>query len=269
MNPGDLTNFQKLFCLFLLAAAFILTPIFLAAEVRLVRVPVQRDYGEGHVLWQTREILDPTQAYKRADTLPYVVYPYTPLYMLAARVANHLVWSDPLIAGRSLSLLSTLGIGVALAWTVAFSAPPRAAWLVRAASGAFAGVLPFLMDGVQGWGSLMRVDMLALLLMYAGLGVYITLGERERWQYVAAILFVLALFTKQTMLSAPLACLGFGVFVDWPPVSHCSGTVCRHDQNNCAGPHSTALQMVGRIIAPAEDVAHLCSRSETTFSDDR
>jgi hypothetical protein len=51
--------------------------------------------------------------------------------------------------------------------------------------------------------------------MYAGLGIYITLGKRERWQYAAAILFVLAVFTKQTMLSAPLACLGFGFFADW------------------------------------------------------
>jgi hypothetical protein len=56
--------------------------------------------------------------------------------------------------------------------------------------------------------------MLALFLMYAGLGVYIAMGRRERWQYVAAVLFVLALFTKQTTLSAPLACLVFGLLLD-------------------------------------------------------
>jgi hypothetical protein len=190
------------------------TLIFLATQIRLVRSPLQRDYGEGHVLWLTNEILNPTQAYKAVDALPYVVYPYTPLYMLSARLAN-LVFPNQLATGRSLSLLSTLGIGAALAWIVAFSSPVRATPLVRLAGGAFAGVLPFLMDGVQGWCSLMRVDMLGLFLMYAGLAVYITLGQRARWQYGAAVLFVLALFTKQTMLSAPLACLSFGLFIEW------------------------------------------------------
>jgi hypothetical protein len=67
------------------------------------------------------------------------------------------------------------------------------------------------MESVAGWGALMRVDMLALFLMFAGLAVYIVLGKREQWQYVAAFLFVLAVFTKQTMLSAPLACVIFGL----------------------------------------------------------
>ena len=213
MNPAGLSNSRKPFCRFLLGAAFLLTLIFLAAEIRLVRIPSQQDYGEGHILWLSKQILNTAQAYKPLDTLPYVAYPYTPLYMLAARLAN-LVFRDPLIAGRSLSLLSTLGIGVALGLTVALSSRPRTPLLVRAASAAFAGVLPLMMDSVAGWGSLMRVDMLALLLMQAGLGIYITLGKQERWQYAAAFLFVLALFTKQTMLSAPLACLSFGFFAD-------------------------------------------------------
>ncbi len=214
MNPADLSSLRKPFCRLLLGAGFALTLIFLATEIRLVRSPSQRDYGEGHVAWLTHEILDTTQAYKPVDTMPYVVYPYPPIYMLAARLLNS-TFAGQLTAGRSLSLLSTLGIGVVLAFTVAFSSSPRAPWLLRAASGAFAGVLPLMMNSVSGWCSLMRVDMLALFLMYAGLAVYITLGKRERWQYAAAILFVLALFTKQTMLSAPLACLSVGFFVDW------------------------------------------------------
>jgi hypothetical protein len=71
------------------------------------------------------------------------------------------------------------------------------------------------MDSTIGWSSLMRVDMLALFLMYTGLGIYICLGRRERWQYVAAVLFVLAVLTKETALSAPLACATFGLLVDW------------------------------------------------------
>jgi hypothetical protein len=179
----------------------------------VLRTPSQRDYGEGHVLWLTMQILDPGSAYKPLDSLPYVVNPYTPLYMLTARLVNTFS-SDLLMAGRALSLVSTFGIAIAVAAIVLVSTPRHAPLLWRSASAAAAGVFPLLTDTVSGWASLMRVDMLALLLMYAGLGIYVGLGRRERWQHVAAVFFVLALFTKETMLSAPLACLTFGWLVD-------------------------------------------------------
>jgi hypothetical protein len=209
----DPSGLRRWVCWCLLAAAFLLTLLFLVAEGWLLRFPFQRDYGEGHVLWMTQQILDAGKAYRPIDAPPYVVFPYPPLYMLATRLANVFL-DDLLLAGRALSLFSGLGIGVALALTVMFSASARAPLLWRSASGAFAGVLPLLADNVVGWASLMRVDMLALFLMYAGLGVYIVMGRRERWQYLAAVLFVLALFTKQTTLSAPLACLVFGLLLD-------------------------------------------------------
>jgi hypothetical protein len=213
MNLPDAAQCRRGVCIFILGAAFALTLLFLVTEIRLLRTPSQRDYGEGHVLWLTRQILDPGSAYKPLDSPPYVVNPYTPLYMLTARLVNKFT-GDLLMAGRALSLVSTFGIGLALAATVLASTPRRAPLLWRAASAAAAGVLPLLTDTVSGWCSLMRVDMLALFLMYAGLGVYIAMGKRERWQHVAGVFLVLALFTKETMLSAPLACLTFGLLVD-------------------------------------------------------
>ncbi len=165
-------------------------------------------------MWLASTIFDGKQAYKTVDTLPYVPNPYTPLYMAVSRAIN-LWFGNLLMAGRWLSLLSTLATGGVVAWTIVSAASRRAPMLWRAASGAFGGVAALLADSVTHWCSLMRVDMLAVLFMYAGLGVYIVLGKRERWQYVAAILFVLAIFTKQTMLSAPLACVAFGVFTDF------------------------------------------------------
>jgi hypothetical protein len=214
---------RRLVCVVILAAAFALTLLFLAAEIRLLRSPFQRDYGEGHVLWLTMGILDAGSAYKPLDSLPYVVNPYTPLYMLAVRLVN-LAVGDLLTAGRGLSLVCTLGIGLALALTVFGVTSLRVPLLVRGASAAFAGVLPFAMDDVIGWSSLMRVDMLALFLMYAGLGIYLGMGKRERWQHAAGIFFVLALLTKETMLSAPLACLSFGLLVDWRRTARVAAT---------------------------------------------
>jgi len=210
---NHLSRLRGSVCLVILGAVFVATVLFVAAEVRQLRLRSQRDYGEGHVAWLSQQILDTSKAYRPLDRLPYVVYPYPPLYMLASRLAN-LVHGDLLEAGRGVSLLSTLGIAIAVGFTILFSTSVRAPVLWRASSAVFGGGLVLLSDSAQRWGSLMRVDMLALFLMYAGLGVYIGLGKRERWQYVAAGLFVLALFTKQTMLSAPFACLTFGWLMD-------------------------------------------------------
>jgi hypothetical protein len=233
MNLPD----RRVVCLSFLGASLLLTLLFLVAEIGLLRIPYQRDYGEGHVLWLTMQGLD---AYKPIDSPPYVVNPYTPLYMLAARLVN-LLSGDLLMAGRCLSLLSTLGIGLVLALTVYGVTPARAPRFLRMASAAGAGVFPLLTDSVTGWAPLMRVDMLALFLMFAGLYVYVCRGTRERWQHVAGVLFVLALFTKETMLSAPLACLTFGLVVDF-----------RRTLRVCAG---AALLLAAGVLA-ANAVTH-------------
>jgi hypothetical protein len=197
-------------CFAILAAASLLTLLFAIAEVRLSRLPFQRDYGEGHVLFMSQQILDIHEAYKPLDSLPLVAFVYPPGYMVASHLAGALL-GHLLAVGRILSLVSTLGIGMAAGLIILFSTPVRFPLLWRLAAAAFGGAAPFAAESVQKWASLMRVDMLALFFMYSGLAVYIVLGKRERWQFAAGALFLLALFTKQTMLSAPLACLIFGL----------------------------------------------------------
>ncbi len=211
---------RERYCRLVSGLAAFLALFFLVGEIRLIQIPAQRDYGEGHNLWMTRQILE--KPYPPIDTLPFVVFPYTPLYHLTSRLAGVFV-SDLLIAGRSLSLISTLGIALAVVLTILFSLPSRAPLAWRVVSASFGGAMVLMADSVVGWASLMRVDMLALLLMYSGLGVYIVLGRRERWLYLAGALFVLAVFTKQTMVSAPLACVVFGLLTDrWRTLRLCA-----------------------------------------------
>ena len=194
----------------MLIAVAALSLMFLVTEVQKLRSPVQRDYGEGHVLWMSQQITNHEKAYKSLDSLPYVVFPYTPIYLLTSRAAGELV-GDSLVAGRGLSLLCTIGIALVIALTIFSCTPASFPRILRLTSAAFGAGLTFGMESVIGWGGLMRVDMLAFFLMFAGLGVYVVLGRRERWQYLAATLFVLAAFTKQTAISAPLACAAFGL----------------------------------------------------------
>jgi len=210
MKARELIMPRRIVCLCLLGAAVAASLAFLIAEVRMLLVPAQFDYGEGHVLWMAQQITNAGSSYTPNDHLPYIVFPYPPLYLLAARAVN-VVIGDLLVAGRSLSLACSMGIAVVVALTVFLCAPARFPRIWRWAGAAYAAALVLCMESVAGWGSLMRVDMLALFLMFAGLAVYIIPGRRERWQYVAALLFVLAVFTKQTMFSVPLACAIFGL----------------------------------------------------------
>lgn len=201
---------RRLTCLCLLGATVSVILMFLMAEVRMLRVPVQWDYGEGHVLWMSQHITNAETAYRPIDRLPYVVFPYTPLFLFASRVVG-VLFEDPLVAGRSLSLACTIGIAVVVALSVFWCVPARFPRIWRLSGAAFGAALMLCMQSVAGWGALMRVDMLALFFMFAGLAIYIVLGKKEQWQFVSAFLFILAIFTKQTMLSAPLACAIFGL----------------------------------------------------------
>ena len=87
-----------------------------------------------------------------------------------------------------------------------------ACWETRAASEAlFAisriGQLLLTFVPVQIWSLLMRVDMLALSLSLGGVACAIASLRRPTLLYAAVALFVLSVFTKQTLIAAPLATL--------------------------------------------------------------
>lgn len=205
-------NFQRrIICLSLVGFSLVISLLFLAVQLRLMGVEAMRDYGEGHTLWMSQQITNLAIAYKPLDGLPYVIFPYPPLYLIVSKAVS-LVMGDLLLAGRSVSLLSTFGLAAIVAMLIFRSIPGAFPRLWRLASGALGAALVLSTESVIGWASLMRVDMLGMMLMYGGLAVYILSGSRERGQYFAVFLFVLAAFAKQTLLSAPVACAIFGLF---------------------------------------------------------
>ena len=102
---------------------------------------------------------------------------------------------DLLLAGRLVSLLSTLGICLTLAWIVYRSAPARAPKRAKAAGAILAGALPCGLKTMD-WAQLMRVDMLALWLTFAGSALFIV-GRTAIARYAAFVLFIAALYTRQ------------------------------------------------------------------------
>ena len=141
---------------------------------------------------------------------PFIVFEYTPVYHLLVRVIASL-GIDPLAAGRGVTLAATLTIAV-LAGAIAFAAMREIASIrARFIGAAVAGLMVLTYYPVQKWAVTMRVDLLATCFSIAGVYLAIVAGQRTIILYAAILVFVLAVYTKQTELCAPGAvaiCVG-------------------------------------------------------------
>ena len=177
---------------------------FLARGWGVLHYPFELDYGEGVLIWQAQHVTNLTQAYRSITQFPHVVFHYPPLYHLMSRLVEPAT-GDLLVAGRLVSVLSTLGVG-ALSGLIVWSALPRRMPRSVRATGAVAGAaLCFSVDSL-GWAFYMRVDIFAVFLEFAGIYLYLQGSRRPQLEYAAFFCFFLALYTKQTMIAGPLAC---------------------------------------------------------------
>lgn len=165
--------------------------------------PVERDYGEGIVLWQAAHISNLGEAFHPVAQYPHIVFHYAPLFHYSSRLVN-LVVPDLLMAGRLVSAVSALGIAALASWMVFFAAGPGG--LARALATLVTGLMALHLPATF-WSLLMRVDTLGILISFAGVFLYLRSGRQPRLAYAACVCFVLAVYTKQTLIAAPAACL--------------------------------------------------------------
>jgi hypothetical protein len=185
--------------------------VYLRYAVTAVRYPFELFNAEG-IVWQQAMLIPGARMYGDINHYPFIVFHYPPVYHLVVRAVAAL-GIDQLIAGRSVSLVAALVIG-ALAASLAFRVTRiEAGRLASLAGAATAGLTFFCFYPVVMCSPLMRVDMLAIALSF--LGVWCATGPANRpWLvYVAMALFVLAAFTKQTCIIAPLATMAIMALV--------------------------------------------------------
>jgi len=180
------------------AAAYV---VFVKSQIGAI---YSLDYGEGVVWWQSANIDNFQLVYKRLDSFPYMVTHYPPVYHWVVRWFTSLV-PDWMFAGRIVSLVASLGVGLAVSVLI-YRATPVSNRLTRLAPAVMAGTLAYSVYPVFFWSRYARVDMLALLFVFAGLAAF-TLSKREAGRFAAFVLFVLAAYTKQTAIMAPTVCL--------------------------------------------------------------
>jgi hypothetical protein len=164
-----------------------------AALERLARPLDELIYGESWLLDGARRVARGEGLYGPPTQLPLMHYAYTPLYYAIVGGLIRIFGDSGYTLGRLVSIVSTLGGALALAWTVRRITS-------RWSYGALAAGL-FLTQNLTAllWGSLSRVDALGVGLSLLGLAVFVS-GRTS----LSAIVFLLALLTKQTFFIEPL-----------------------------------------------------------------
>lgn len=203
---------------------------FLYHSIVYIIYPYDLDNEEGFILNQTRLLAQGNTIYTELNEYPYTVGNYPPVFQF---ICIPLTWifGNTHAIGRSISVLSTLLVGFIIFLLVkqqsgSMNRIPTAAII--------AGLFPFSTHYFYRWAPYNRVDMLALL--FALLGIYFiqklkvrglsdetlaqsgqklapTKSESEcllptayRLLLTAScLLFVLAFYTKQNMVAAPIA----------------------------------------------------------------
>ncbi len=167
--------------------------LFLYHGLCLVLFPFDVDNSEAYLVYQGQRLAEGSFLYKPLNQEPYLVDNYPPLYPMLLALGFEITGPN-FHWPRALSLAATVLTAALLGfWTCRRTRNPAASWL--------AGLLYLSFYHVYDWGALARVDAVGVALALAGLVLF---EARRSWK-AALPLFVLALFTRQTLLAAPLA----------------------------------------------------------------
>src|SRR4051794_4295965 len=174
--------------------------------VGTLRFPFELNYGEGYVLNDALRLARGENLYVDLQQFPMVRSPYPPLFPLVwswlVPLSGTALWGGRLI--EIVSLVGILGLVALNAWRAR-----GGAWPILAATG-LVMASPF----VYQWAGYARVDLLALVFAI-GAVVAAQWVRGARGVLVAALLCGLALWTKQTALTAALAVAIAYTLRDW------------------------------------------------------
>ena len=194
-------------------------------------LPYQLDYEEGNILNAAVRILHGLSPYPNPHILPNVINPYGPvIYFVDAALVK--VFGLTFFPGRMMVIVSGVVIAIFIAVLLRRETNSLA---VGVAFGALFLCSPF----VQFWWPLLRVDLPGLALTLAGLIVF---HRNPRRAWIAGVLFVLAIFTKHTLVAAPAAC------VVW--------SLMNHQKKEAARLLAVCIVLGGLALAAGEIATH-------------
>jgi hypothetical protein len=192
-DPRGVAAAEKAVYGFLLSVLIVFSAFYFYHAARIILFPFSVDYGEGFLLGQGKNLAAFEGIYDPIDASPWLVSNYPPLYPMVVAMGVKL-FGTQFYFGRVVSLAGVLVAGFCLYRMTLLQTMSRlAAWIAMLAW--------FASYPIYDWGTHHRVDSLGIGLEALGL---LFLLRRERLKMAAAF-FLLALFTRQTILMGPLA----------------------------------------------------------------
>ena len=153
-------------------------------------------YGEGYHVWLGQQYMEDIPPYHPLTEPPAIALGYAPIYhMLTGFIGS--IFGYELWVGRTVSFVSALLTGLFIFLIVKRITKSKSA-------GAIGGLIFFLPPIIKYWSLLYRVDTLALMFTLAGIYLALRFDDRRRLLW-SVPLFVLAFYTKQSFIAAPLA----------------------------------------------------------------
>ncbi len=177
------------------ACGFLIPRVILFGQVTVAFVawPWQFDYTEGVNLNATVQLSQGHNIYMHNGPNSFISAPYPPLFYLLDAPFNRL-FGPSFTLGRIISLAATLLVAALLVYAVQ--------WVTRRwLPGILAAMLWLSLTPVIIWAALYTQHILALMFGFAGLVVAMRFPEGRR-SYLAALLFTLAFYTKQSAFDA-------------------------------------------------------------------
>lgn len=159
--------------------------------------PYQIDYAEGISLDRVRKLSRGISIYIDISTYPHICCQYTPVaYILYTGLAK--IFGASLALGRSASLVTSILVGALIYGIVKENTRDRYIALISSLL-FFASPFAYFQAHVFG-------DIMTLGILFSLIGIYlITRYERTKRVYFCVPFFLLAVYTKQTFIAAPIA----------------------------------------------------------------
>lgn len=207
-NNNRLSKLLKLFFSLLILSIIIFSiVIFSLHTLRALLYPYPLNYAEGYVMSFARFIHQYGNYFFNISDYPYMQASYPPVFPSMASLFIPLV-GEKLIIGRVISLVSTLLTLIVL--YIIFFNEFRKKYLSFILSTLF--IIPWY---VIEWATLFRVDILAIFFSVFGLFVYYSLYKKNSaLRFMGIAFFILAFYTKQNSISAPLSIFLFLLLKD-------------------------------------------------------
>ena len=195
--------------LIIAATAFLLYQYFAPLEKwvatiqKTIPFPYGLDYGEGPLLDQSVRLTNFENIYQTdLENPPYTITNYPPIFP-ALQAPFVWLFGPQLWYGRLISVISIVLTGLFISLIILKLTKNRIAAL-------FGGLTFLILPYPFLWGTVSRVDSLALMLSIAGLYVLVADTEKKSYRFWAAVLLVTSVFTKQSYgLVAPFTAFLF------------------------------------------------------------